>query len=97
MKLLGFMAEGLKVDKGEMEELFENGIQSMRMTYYPPCPEPEKVMGITPHSDATGITILHQVNGVDGLEIKKNGVWFPVCFLPDSLVINVGDILQVCL
>ncbi|WJZ96646.1 hypothetical protein VitviT2T_015310 [Vitis vinifera] len=94
MMLLGFMAKALKLEKGEMEELFEDGKQSVRMTYYPPCPQPELVMGLTPHSDATGITILLQINGVDGLQIKNDGVWIPVSFLPDALVVNIGDILE---
>ncbi|XP_059596416.1 oxoglutarate-dependent flavonoid 7-O-demethylase 1 [Vitis vinifera] len=95
MMLLGFMAKALKLEKGEMEELFEDGMQSVRMSYYPPCPQPELVMGLTPHSDATGITILLQINGVDGLQIKKDGVWIPVSFLPDALVVNVGDVLEI--
>ncbi|XP_034698845.1 protein SRG1-like [Vitis riparia] len=95
MMLLGFMAKALKLEKGEMEDLFEDGMQSVRMTYYPPCPQPELVMGLTPHSDATGITILLQINGVDGLQIKKDGVWIPVSFLPDALVVNVGDVVEI--
>ena len=43
MMLLGFMARALKLEKGEMEELFDDGMQSVRMTYYPPCPQPERV------------------------------------------------------
>ena len=95
MKLLGLMTEALKLEKGEMEELFDDGMQSVRMTYYPPCPQPDLVMGLTPHSDGSGITILLQANGVDGLQIKKDGVWIPVSFLPHALVVNVGDILEV--
>ncbi|KDP21831.1 hypothetical protein JCGZ_00618 [Jatropha curcas] len=94
-KLLGHIAEALKIDEKEMEELFDDGMQSIRMTYYPPCPQPELVVGLTPHSDATGITILNQVNGVDGLQIKKDGRWSPVTFFPDSLVVNIGDILEI--
>ncbi|EEF42743.1 Flavonol synthase/flavanone 3-hydroxylase, putative [Ricinus communis] len=95
MKLLEFLAQALNIDKKEMEELFDNGMQSMRMSYYPPCPQPELVVGITPHSDATGITILSQVNEVDGFQIKKDGVWMPVSFVPYALVVNLGDILQI--
>ena len=95
MKLLGFMARALKLKKGEMEEFFDGGMQSVRMAYYPPCPQPDLVMGLTPHSDVSGLTILLQINGVDGLQIKKDGVWIPVSFLPDALVVNVGDILEV--
>ena len=81
----------------EMIELFDDGMQAVRMAYYPPCPKPELVMGLTPHSDITLLTILHQVNGVDGLQIRKDGLWFPLNFNPDAFVVNVGDILEVCL
>ena len=96
MTLLGYMGKALKIEIKEMEELFEDGMQSMRMNYYPPCPQPELVVGLTPHSDATGITILHEINGVQGLQIKKNGVWIPVNFCADSFVMNVGDVMEVC-
>ncbi|KAI4298198.1 hypothetical protein L6164_031786 [Bauhinia variegata] len=95
MTLLGLLAKSLKMKIREMEELFEDGMQSVRMTYYPPCPQPELAMGITEHSDATGITILNQINGVDGLRIKKDGVWIPVKFQSDALVVNIGDILEI--
>ncbi|KAB1221459.1 Protein SRG1 [Morella rubra] len=94
MALMGLMGKALKVDTREMEELFEDGMQSVRMTYYPPCPQPQLVVGLTPHSDASGITILHEVNGVEGLQIKKDGVWIPVHFLPGAFVVNVGDIME---
>ncbi|KAG2684885.1 hypothetical protein I3760_10G096800 [Carya illinoinensis] len=95
MTLMELMGKALKIDKREMEELFEDGMRSVRMTYYPPCPQPELVVGFPPHSDATGITILHQVNGVEGLRIKKDGVWIPVSFIPHAFVVNVGDIMEI--
>ncbi|GMI93519.1 SENESCENCE-RELATED GENE 1, senescence-related gene 1 [Hibiscus trionum] len=94
-KLLCLMAKALKIDEKEMMEYFDDGMQSLRMTYYPPCPQPELVMGITPHSDSSLITIVHQLNGVDGLYVYKDGVWFPVSFLPNALVVNVGDNLEI--
>ncbi len=97
MQLFGYLGKGINMEMEEMKELFEDGMQSVRLTYYPPCPQPELVVGITPHSDAAGITILHQVNGVEGLQLKKDGVWIPVNFIPNAFVINVGDILEVSL
>ncbi|GKV51257.1 hypothetical protein SLEP1_g57925 [Rubroshorea leprosula] len=76
--ILKNMANALGMESGEMEEFFEGGFQSMRMNYYPPCPEPDKVMGLTPHSDSVGLTILLQINEVEGLQIKKDGKWIPV-------------------
>jgi isopenicillin N synthase-like dioxygenase len=95
MTLLEHLGKALMIEMREMKEMFDDGMQSVRITYYPPCPQPEQVMGITPHSDATGITILHQVNGVEGLQLKKDGVWIPVNFHPDAFVVNVGDVLEV--
>ncbi|KAG6423223.1 hypothetical protein SASPL_113612 [Salvia splendens] len=84
------------MDVKEMEEMFENGMQSVRMNYYPPCPEPDKVIGQMPHSDGSAVTILLQVNGVQGLQIKKDhGTWMPVKFLPEALVVNFGDTVEV--
>jgi len=96
MRIMGLLGEALKIEKRELE-VFEDGIQNLRMTYYPPCPEPELVMGLSAHSDASGITILNQMNGVNGLQIKKDGAWIPVNVISDALVVNIGDILEVCM
>nr|GEW34651.1 codeine O-demethylase-like [Tanacetum cinerariifolium] len=93
--LFGLIGQAVDIDKEEMLEIFDDGMQSVRMTYYPPCPQPDLVVGLTPHSDATGITILLQVNNVEGLQVKKDGVWIPVNFLPDTFVVNVGEILEI--
>ncbi|KAJ8548941.1 hypothetical protein K7X08_030907 [Anisodus acutangulus] len=94
--LLLCIAKTLEINREEeVKEMFEDGMQSVRMTYYPPCPKPDKVMGFRPHSDATGLTILHQLNGVDGLQVKKDGIWIPVHFLPNAFVVNLGDILEI--
>ncbi|KAG5517103.1 hypothetical protein RHGRI_037754 [Rhododendron griersonianum] len=69
MTILGQMAKALKMDSEEMRELFSDGVQSMRMNYYPPCPEPDMAIGFSPHSDADALTILYQLNGINGLQI----------------------------
>ncbi|KAL7211530.1 hypothetical protein ACSBR2_014402 [Camellia fascicularis] len=43
MKLVEFMAKALNMKGEEMRELFEEGMQSMRVNYYPPCPQPELI------------------------------------------------------
>ncbi|KAK6917265.1 Isopenicillin N synthase-like, Fe(2+) 2OG dioxygenase domain [Dillenia turbinata] len=93
--LLELLEKALKIKKKEMVDMFEDGMQAVRMTYYPPCPQPERTVGFSPHSDSTGITILLQVNQVEGLQLKKDGIWIPLQPLQDSFVVNVGDILEV--
>ncbi|KAK6123941.1 hypothetical protein DH2020_042286 [Rehmannia glutinosa] len=95
MKILNQMAKALNMKSEEIKTQFEEGMQSMRMNYYPPCPQPELVTGLCPHSDADGLTILLQINEMEGLQINKDGIWIPVSPLPDAFVINIGDMLEV--
>lgn len=97
MIIVEYMGKALKIDEKEMSILFEDGVQSMRMNYYPPCPQPEKVIGLTPHSDGSGLTILLQLNEVEGLQVRKDGMWVPVKPLPNAFIVNIGDILEVIL
>ena len=67
--------------------------------YYPVCPEPERTMGLVPHSDPGVLTVLAQ-DGIGGLQVKQNDEdgtsrWVDVKPVPGALVINVGDLLQV--
>ncbi len=95
MKILDLMAKALKMEATDMKALFDEGFQSMRMNYYPPCPQPELVIGLNPHSHAIGLTILLQVNEMEGLQVKKDGMWIPVKPLHNAFVVNIGDILEV--
>ncbi|KAL9268707.1 Oxoglutarate-dependent flavonoid 7-O-demethylase 1-like protein [Drosera capensis] len=95
MKLLSIMADALKIDPRYMMDLFEEGRQDMRIGYYPPCPLPDLVMGLAPHSDIGALTILLQVNEVAGLQVKKDGKWILVNPIPDAFIVNIGDVLEV--
>ena len=95
MNILTLIAKALQTEVGDMRVLFEEGLQGMRINYYPPCPQPELVIGLTPHSDSVGLTILLQVSEIEGLQIKKDGIWIPVVPLPNAFIVNIGDILEV--
>ncbi|XP_062096646.1 protein SRG1-like [Humulus lupulus] len=95
MVILEHMAKALKMDGEEMRDLFGEGFQSIRMNYYPPCPEPDLAIGFTPHSDADALTILFQLNDTEGLQIRKEGRWVSVKPLPNALVVNIGDIMEI--
>jgi len=95
MKLLGFMAADLGVEREALVGAFTGRRQSMAIHHYPPCPHREKVMGITPHTDGLGLTLLLHVDDTPGLQIRKGGRWFPVRPLPGAFVVNVADILDV--
>jgi isopenicillin N synthase-like dioxygenase len=89
------MAKALRMEYNDMKNLFEDGWQSIRMNYYPPCPQPELAIGLNAHSDAVGLTILLQLNEMEGLQIRKDGMWIPVKPIPNAFIVNIGDILEV--
>ncbi|KAJ0961749.1 hypothetical protein J5N97_029577 [Dioscorea zingiberensis] len=75
--------------------MFKDGMQSVRINYYPPCHHSSKVLGLSPHSDGGGLTLLLQVNQVEGLQIKKNGRWLPIKPLSSAFIVNIGDTLEI--
>ncbi|MBA0868797.1 hypothetical protein Goshw_018923 [Gossypium schwendimanii] len=95
MKLLEHMGKALGMDPNDMRVLFEEGLQAMRMNYYPPCPQPEVAIGLSAHSDPVGLTILLQINEMEGLQVKKSGVWVPIRPLENAFVVNIGDIMEI--
>nr|XP_027085925.1 protein SRG1-like isoform X2 [Coffea arabica] len=94
LKILNLIAKALGMKHEEIEVLLEEGLQSMRLTYHPPCPQPELVTGLCHHSDPVSLTILLQINDVQCLQIKENEAWVPVLPLPNAFIVNVGDILE---
>jgi isopenicillin N synthase-like dioxygenase len=93
--LLATMAQNLGLEPEVIADKCVGGIQSVRMNYYPPCVQADKVVGFSPHSDSDLLTLVLQVNHVQGLQIKRNGSWFPVKPLEGTLVLNIGDIFEV--
>lgn len=94
-RLLEFMAKGMGAEPESLIGIFEGQSQGMRMNYYPPCWQADKVLGLSPHTDAAGLTLLLQVNNVQGLQIKRDGKWFPVDALDGAFIANVGDTLEI--
>ncbi|KAL0416537.1 UNVERIFIED_CONTAM: 1-aminocyclopropane-1-carboxylate oxidase10 [Sesamum latifolium] len=52
------------------------------------------LLGITEHEDGNCITLVVQ-DEIGGLEVKKDGNWIPVVPCPGTIVVNLGDVIQV--
>ncbi|XP_059289638.1 protein SRG1-like [Lycium ferocissimum] len=89
------LAKALRMDEKEMRDLFSDGMQSMRMNCYPPCPEPDRAIGLSPHSDADALTILLQLNETEGLQVWKDDIWVPIKPLPNALIVNISDMMGI--
>ncbi|KAF8661827.1 hypothetical protein HU200_056784 [Digitaria exilis] len=94
--LLRSMAMDMGVAPERLMEMFGYQPQSMKVTYYPPCRQAAgDVLGLSPHTDATVVTLLLHVNDVQGLQIRKDGRWLAVDPLDGAFVVSIGDILEI--
>lgn len=62
-----------------------------RFNFYPPCPRPDKVVGVKPHADGSAVTFLLQDKQVEGLQVFKGNKWYSVPVVPHALLVNLGD------
>ncbi|GMI89174.1 ARABIDOPSIS THALIANA GIBBERELLIN 3 BETA-HYDROXYLASE 1, GA REQUIRING 4, gibberellin 3-oxidase 1 [Hibiscus trionum] len=68
---------------------------ALQLNSYPPCPNPNRAMGLAPHTDTSLVTIVQQT-AASGLQIFKQGAgWVSVLPIAGALVVNVGDLLHI--
>ncbi|GLJ46208.1 hypothetical protein SUGI_0973610 [Cryptomeria japonica] len=94
-KLLSIIAETLGLNSNIFKEIFGENVQAVWMNFYPPCPRPDLVLGLSAHSDGSALTVLLQDDECVGLQILNQNQWISVEPIPDALVINIGDTLEV--
>uniref|UniRef100_A0A804LQ59 Fe2OG dioxygenase domain-containing protein n=1 Tax=Zea mays TaxID=4577 RepID=A0A804LQ59_MAIZE len=91
-------AMGKTLELGEdyfISQIGDRASAIARFNYYPPCPRPDLVFGIKPHSDGGAVTILLVDKDVGGLQVQKDGVWYTVPSMPHTLLVNLGDSMEV--
>ncbi|PWA81688.1 2-oxoglutarate (2OG) and Fe(II)-dependent oxygenase superfamily protein [Artemisia annua] len=96
-KLLNILMNGLNVKEiDETKESILMGSKRINLNYYPKCPSPELTVGVGRHSDVSTLTILLQ-DDIGGLFVRNMETmkWIHVPPVSGSLVINVGDALQI--
>ncbi|KAH9609612.1 hypothetical protein KSS87_014084 [Heliosperma pusillum] len=96
--LLDLLCENLGLEKGYLKKAFygANGPTfGTKVSNYPPCPKPDLIKGLRAHTDAGGIILLFQDDKVSGLQLLKDGEWIDVPPMRHSIVVNLGDQLEV--
>ncbi len=108
--LLRSRARGLGVSDDQFAPLFENGISTFRLAYYPPR-TPDNFGGQDPalaeiaHQGETltlsgaahidsGFVTLLAQDGVPGLQVKVGDEWIDAPPRDDALVVNFGKLLE---
>lgn len=99
-QLLDLLCENLGLEKGYLKKAFggtTNGLPTFgtKVSNYPPCPRPELFKGLRAHTDAGGLILLFQDDRVAGLQLLKDGEWVDVPPRNHSIVINLGDQIEV--
>ncbi|KQJ90477.1 1-aminocyclopropane-1-carboxylate oxidase 1 [Brachypodium distachyon] len=100
-RLLDLLCENLGLEKGYLTRAFRAGSKAgvptfgTKVSSYPPCPRPDLVKGLRAHTDAGGIILLFQDDQVGGLQLLKDGAWVDVPPTRHSIVVNLGDQLEV--
>ena len=98
ISIVSFVTLALGLDDTKISESFNEGVlYVIRMNCYPPCPEPERVLGIIPHADNSGITLLVDFGDFPGLQFLKDGKWVGVQPIEGAIVANIGHIMEVCI
>ncbi|KAK3412449.1 hypothetical protein EUGRSUZ_I01200 [Eucalyptus grandis] len=95
-KLRGLIAQSLGLLANRFDEFFKDHTSFVRINHYPPCPTPHLALSIGRHKDSGALTILAQ-DDIPSLEVKRksDGEWVLVKPIPDTFIINVGDIIKV--
>ena len=108
--LLRSIARGLGVAEDHFQPLFENGVSSFRLAYYPPRTaasfggEDPKPAEVTHRGQAlrlsgaahidSGFVTLLAQDGVPGLQVEVDGAWIDAPPRDDALVVNFGKLLE---
>ncbi|GAU26302.1 hypothetical protein TSUD_56000 [Trifolium subterraneum] len=93
MELLELLSEALGLDPNHLKDMDCYKGNMLLCHYYPTCPEPELTMGTAGHCDPTILTMLLQ-DHIGGLQILHQDKWIDVQPIPEALVVNIGDVMQ---
>ncbi|KAL2236958.1 UNVERIFIED_CONTAM: Gibberellin 3-beta-dioxygenase 1 [Sesamum indicum] len=101
-KILLLLLKSLGVDEEDQEMVCSSSSASLyqsetalQLNSYPSCPNPNRAVGLAPHTDSLLLTILLQ-NDINGLQIFQEGIgWTPVPPVPGALIVNIGDLMHI--
>ncbi|XP_057787224.1 gibberellin 2-beta-dioxygenase 6 isoform X1 [Salvia miltiorrhiza] len=87
------MAENLDFPPPKSTSYLSPATGIIRVYRYLRCPAAERRWGIHEHTDSSVLSIIHQ-DQVGGLQVFKNNQWLDVEPIHDTLIVNLGDMMQ---
>lgn len=105
LALLRALCASLGLDPDSLGAEFAGHTSFVRLNRYPPCETPAEPdtpwlpeqghFGVHHHTDAGALTLVAQ-DEVGGLQMRHGERWVEIEPVPAALVVNLGDMLQVC-
>ncbi|KAG6383177.1 hypothetical protein SASPL_157078 [Salvia splendens] len=89
--IFGAMAEDLGFSQPKSISYLSPATGIIRVYRYLRCPG--RRWGIPDHTDSSVLSIIHQ-DQVGGLQVLKNNQWLDVGPIHDTLIVNLGDMMQ---
>jgi isopenicillin N synthase-like dioxygenase len=92
-QILQIIAHSLDAPSTFFRSRYDRTMLRGQLLCYPPCSDDAEQFGVAPHSDFGCITLLLQETA--GLEVQfPDGEWVAAPPVEDTLVINIGDLLE---
>ena len=95
LRIMQLLALSLDLPEDQFDQACEEPMITLRMVRYPPHPADadERTFGAGAHTDWGAVTVLAQ-DDHGGLEVQMaNGRWVEAPPLPDTFVVNLGDMV----
>ncbi|KFK29948.1 hypothetical protein AALP_AA7G198700 [Arabis alpina] len=87
-KIMEWLSKGLGLQGEAVKEVMSEYM--MLVNYYPPCPHPDLIQGLDPHTDVNGFTLVLP-NEVPGLQVFKDDHWIDLKHIPSAIIVIIGD------
>nr|AMQ23624.1 flavonol synthase [Silene littorea] len=95
-RLLNLMSQGLGLEGDYLKKVLgDKPLCRAQGNFYPPCSNPELTLGLGVHTDRDALTVIVPTPNVAGLQIIKDDKWVAVDPVPNTLIVNLGDQLQI--
>ncbi|KAL5580724.1 hypothetical protein UlMin_013166 [Ulmus minor] len=91
-KLFEAMAKNLNLEV-ESKSAISEPSGFFRLYRYPSYSNPEAASGLEPHTDSSTVAILSE-NFSSGLQVFKDDQWFTIEHIPNTLIVNLGDMIK---
>ncbi|CAK7357489.1 unnamed protein product [Dovyalis caffra] len=93
--LMEAIFESLGMERDSIDKTLSKHGQYVSVNYYPRCEKSELgvTFGLRIHTDASIITTL-LLDDVPGLEVLQNDEWIAIKPVPNTLLVEVGDLLE---